>query len=110
LESPLDQQAVNETEQFRSGDSEEDLKSRARANEHGRNERFKDHFEVLVRWGLTVAFWASIALALVWVWHVVAPVDWRWLKDKELEHLQNLITGGVLASLAGDHFKRRLGN
>ncbi|MDP2009168.1 MAG: hypothetical protein Q8K11_03225 [Phenylobacterium sp.] len=108
LEAPLDERSRKETEQFKSGDTEEQLKANSRVNEHGRTERFKDHFESLARIGITVAFGASIVLGVIWVWHIVSPAEWRWLQDKELEHLQNLITGGVLASLASDLFKRRL--
>lgn len=109
LAAPADAQADNETEQFRSGKSADDLAQEARENEHGRSERFKDHFESLARCGITVAFSVALIMGLIWSWHVVAPPSCRWLKEAELDHLQNLITGGVLASVAGDLFRKRLG-
>lgn len=96
METGGDSKAAREERQFAEGKSVEEMGLEARRNEHGRTERFKDHFEKLAQTGLTIAFWAAVAFAAVWCWHVIMPSCLRWLKPEELDHLQNLIAGAAL--------------
>jgi hypothetical protein len=36
------------------------------------------------------------------------PLTWYWLGPDAIGKLQNLITGGIVATLAGGHFKKRM--
>lgn len=55
-----------------------------------------------------VLFVAFGGMALIWVWHIAAPAQWRWLEDVKLDKLQDVLTGGVIASILVDHFRKRL--
>ena len=55
------------------------------------------------------AFLAIMVMGAVWVWHLIAPLKWQWMADGQIDHIQNMVTGGVIAVVVGDHFKRRLG-
>lgn len=101
--------ALLEARQLSSGRSAKELEQEAAENEHGRTESFRDLFDKLVRIGMMLAFAGIIFTGGVWVWHLIAPTSWQWLTDSELDRIQNLVTGGVLAVVVGDHFKRRLG-
>lgn len=91
------------------GLSARDLERESEETEHDRAERFKGHFESIS----ICAIWAiSIVVALfglIWFWHLVTPDSWHWLKDPQIEKLQNIFAGIVLAGMLGDHFKKRLG-
>jgi hypothetical protein len=39
-------------------------------------------------------------LILVWLWHLAAPPQWRWLSADEIGHLQSLIFSGAVSALA----------
>lgn len=100
--------ARSEEQQFRDGKQIRDLAKEASEAEHDCNERFRDYFERLANVGITIAFAGAVVLGAIWLWHLTAPTSWRWLREQDLDHVQNLIAGGVLASLTADHFKRRL--
>lgn len=104
-----DRRAEQEAAQLASGRSTEDLQKEALHNEHARNEEFRDLFNRLVKWGMVIAFLIAMLFSLSWAWHLITPTSWHWLSEEEISHIQNIVTGGVLASLVGDHFKRRLG-
>jgi hypothetical protein len=101
--------ALKEAKQLSSGRSAEELKNDAAEREHNRNEGFRDLFDRLVRTGMYLAFAAIILMGLAWVWHLIMPYKWQWLTEPQIDHIQTLVTGGVLAVVVGDHFKRRLG-
>lgn len=109
LEGDLGDAALKEATQLSSGRSEDELRAEAAENEHNRNENFRDLFNDLVSIGMMCAFVAVLALAAVWVWHLLTPCQLHWLSRDQIDHIQGMITGGVLAALVGDHFKRRLG-
>ncbi|MBN9555722.1 MAG: hypothetical protein J0H61_13805 [Alphaproteobacteria bacterium] len=101
--------ALLEAQQLSSGRSSEELKKDAEQREHDRNQRFRDHFERLVTLGMNAAFIAIMAMGAVWVWHLITPESWQWMTEQQIEHIQGMVTGGVIAVVVGDHFKRRLG-
>lgn len=91
------------------GKSLEELKRQAATNDHKRSEAFRDHFEKIAVAGLWLAAAVFGSFALIWVWHTLAPASCHWLSETQMAKVQNLVTGGVVASLAVGHLKRRLG-
>ncbi|MCR6658025.1 MAG: hypothetical protein NVV72_01280 [Asticcacaulis sp.] len=100
------------------GKSASDLEKEAQEREHNRTQRFRDHFEtmaVVALWGMFVALGV---VAIVWLWHIVSPAQipiwtWatihcHWLTDKQMDTMQNIITGGIIAASLGKHFEKRL--
>jgi hypothetical protein len=104
-----DTASLNEARQLSSGRSLDDLKKESLQREHDRTEDFRDIFDGLVKLGMSIAFLGIIALGVIWVWHLITPESWQWLSHEQIDHIQGMITGGVLAAVVGDHFKRRLG-
>ena len=101
--------APEEAAQLGSGLPSSELRRRAETNEHGRAEKFKDHFEgiaIAALYGIAMVF---TVLGLIWFWHLIVPVDWRWLAADDVSRLQNFVTGGIIATIAGGHIKKRLG-
>ena len=101
--------SLKEAQQLSSGKSTDQLAKEAAANEHNRTEGFRDLFDLLIKIGMVLAFGAIIAFSFTWVWHLITPPTWHWLPAEEIAHIQNLVTGGVLAALVSDHFRKRLG-
>ena len=87
-----------------------DLKSEAEAAEHRRTETFRDHFEKVAIAALWVLFLAMGVIGIVWIWHLITPETSRlhWLSEAQMEKLQDVLTGGLVAGLVADHFKRRM--
>lgn len=102
--------SVKEAQQLSSGRSGEELKEDAERREHARNQGFRDLFEKLVKAGMLGAFGAIMFMGAVWVWHLITPENWQWLSEQQIDHIQGMVTGGVIAVVVGDHFKRRLGS
>jgi len=89
--------------------SSDEIASVQANNEMRRNETFRDHFENVAVCGLWTVAGVVLIVGSVWFWHVIMPEKWHWLSLDGISRLQNILTGGVLASLAGGHMKRRLG-
>lgn len=101
--------APNEAVQLGSGRSSAELRREAENNEHGRTEKFRNHFERIVVIGLYGLAGVFLIVSLIWFWHLVMPEQARWLTPDDISRLQNFVTGGVIATIAGGHVKRRLG-
>ncbi len=95
--------------QLSSGRSEEELKKQALKRDHERAEQFKDHFEEVAIAGLYLMAFGVAAFAVVWTFHTLTPTQWHWLDASQVDRIQNFVTGGVLAGLIADQFRRRLG-
>lgn len=100
---------TQEAKLFSTGLSPEEIQRQFAANEHRRSERFRDHFEILAISALYVAALIFLLVGLAWFYHLLMPVGWHWLNADQVAKLQNVVTGGVLASVAGGHIKKRLG-
>jgi len=103
-----DDQSAKEAKLLASDLDQEEIANLAAANEHKRNEKFRDHFECIAVSALWVAAATILIVAAVWLWHMLMPSSWHWLSKDEIHTLQNLVTGGMIATLATGHFKRRL--
>jgi hypothetical protein len=104
-----DSRSTAEAQQLSSGLSSEEIQRRAEENEAKRTEAFRNHFERLAVVTLYGAWAILMLLGLTWVYHLVASPCWPRLPDAQIDHIQSIITGGILVGLAGGHFKRRLG-
>ncbi|MBK3745654.1 hypothetical protein G3A39_41585 [Paraburkholderia aspalathi] len=93
-----------------SGRSENELKKQSEKNEHDRNEKFRDEFECIAIYGLRLFCFLVAGLIVVWFWHVVMPSDSHWLTTDQFAKIQSLATGGIIASIAAGHVKKRLGS
>lgn len=90
------------------GLSSAEIKARAEANEANRNEQFRNHFEKIAicsLWGFYILF---AMLVLTWFWHILSPERAHWLTSEQITKVQALATGGILATIAAGHLKKRL--
>lgn len=100
---------TQEAQLLSQGLPESEISRQAAASEHRRNEQFRDHFEKIAISGLYLAALVFLTVGLTWFYHLLMPESWHWLNADQVAKLQNLITGGILASIAGGHIKKRLG-
>jgi len=108
LDDASDQKAIEESKQFGSGKTEEQLKKETRENEHNRTERFRGHFNsitIMALWAMAIGV---LAFALTWSLHVILPENFHWLTTEQVARIQNVFTGGVLAGLIADQFRKRV--
>lgn len=103
-----DLRSADEAKQLTSGLSSEAIKKKAAEKEAGRTERFRDHFEGLAIVTLYIVWAILIAVGLAWVYHLFAPLEWYRLPDAQVKQLHSIVTGGILAGMAGGHLKKRL--
>jgi hypothetical protein len=90
------------------GLSPDEIQARAEANEADRNEQFRNHFEKIAicsLWGFYALF---VLLVLTWFWHTLSPECVHWLTSEQISKVQALATGGILATIAAGHLKKRL--
>lgn len=95
---------------FSEGRSETALRKKSAENEHDRTEKFRDEFEKMAIWGLKIFGVVIAALIGSWIWHLVMPIHSHWLTGDQLAKIQTLATGGIVASIAAGHVKKRLGS
>lgn len=100
--------AWKEAEQLSKNKAPEELQAEAAELEHGRNQIFRNHFERLAIASLYVSSIAVAAVGGVWLWHMAMPQRWRWLPISDVQHLQSIMTAGLLVGVVGNHFKKRL--
>lgn len=103
-----DRRSAAEAQQFATGLPLDQLKKKAEENEASRTEKFRDHFEGLAICTLYLVWLVLIAIGAAWVYHLLAPPHWPRLPDEQVRQLQSVVTGGVLAGIAGGHFKKRI--
>lgn len=90
------------------GLSSDELRREAEKNDHKRNENFLNHFEFIAIGGLWIAAFSFLIVGVTWLYHLLTPECWHWLDADHLAKLQNIVTGGVLTSVAAGHLKKRL--
>ncbi len=76
--------------------------------EDGRTEIFRKHFEGIALVGMYITAVGFGLSALIWGWHILTPVALHWLDEGSIGTIQAILTGGVLASVASGHFKKRM--
>lgn len=112
-----DDNATKEVHQLSRGLDLRDLKKEAEEADHHRSEHFKDHFERVAIFALWTLYSGFAALGFVWLLNAILPappLHWwwgmaSWLSDDQMNKVQGVLTGGAIAGLVADHFKRRLG-
>lgn len=97
-----------EAKQLSRGLPRRDLKLEADEADHDRSQKFKNHFEKMAVVTVWILFFGFMGVGGVWFFHLVAPA-YGWLKPDQLDKLQGLLTGGVIAGLVADHVKKRMG-
>ena len=101
--------SAKESDQIGSAKTLKELEKEALGNEHTRKEKFKDHLEKIIVCGMYFISLGAAIFAAIWGWHMTTPNSWQWLEPAQLDRIQNLVTGGVLASLITNQFQNRLG-
>ena len=104
-----DDSGTREARSLAQGKTADELKEQAAKSEHDRSERFRDHFERIAICCLWIVFGIFVLVGLTWIWHLLMPACAHWLSVDQVQKLQNIVTGGLLVSIAGGHLKRRLG-
>jgi hypothetical protein len=87
------------------GKTREQLREEA---EHGRTERFRNHFEYIALAALWLLAGGLGVLTLIWTWHLATPDCMRWLSKEDLWTIQTIITAGAFLGIATSHFKKRM--
>ena len=108
-DSALIEQAIAEEEFLSRNSAPEELQKDAERQEHHRNQRFRHQFEYIAICALWLAAIAIVSVGAIWLWHMTAPSNLRWLSGEDVSHLQSIVTAGLLVGVIGNHFKKRLG-
>ena len=91
--------------------AEQRLEGESKKNEHSRKERLRNLTFTLVHRFMIVIFVVVIAAIITLVIHHMAPTEWRWLSDSDLETLQTAVFSGaifVAFNSFGAYLKERL--
>ncbi|PHQ72399.1 MAG: hypothetical protein COB93_00210 [Sneathiella sp.] len=104
LEVSSDSRANKEAVAF----ANDNLEIQAQKSKHRRHEQTMDMFAK----GFKCIFWAAIvcilAVAFVWVWHLIAPDNWHFVSPERLEKINQTLFGGVISSLVTGYAKNHL--
>lgn len=104
----MDEKATREVEQLSGEKSQEEIRREALAAEAKRSERFREHFERLATLSLYLTWTAITAVACVWLCHLLTPEAYHWLSESQVEQIQAVLTGGVVAGVAVGHLRKKL--
>lgn len=101
-----DDKADLEANLLGAGSDESEIRKRALHDDYDRAKIFKNHFERVSIGVLYVAAIGLLSMAITWIVHVIAPQH-GWLSHDQIDTVQNLLTGGILAGAFADHFRKR---
>ncbi|MEL6380098.1 MAG: hypothetical protein AAGK25_02015 [Pseudomonadota bacterium] len=73
-----------------------------------RNERLQRALNSVLILALIVFALLTLAFGICWAWHIVMPESSHWLTERQIATVQNFFTGGILASVLSDQFKKYL--
>ncbi len=76
--------------------------------DHERDERFRDAANTSLIWAFRGIVAAISVMGLIWFYHLVSPLYWQWLSERQVVKLQNLLTGGIITSILVKYFESRL--
>lgn len=99
---------IEEAKQYSEGLSLEEIQRKSEENEHHRSEKFRDNFEKVAIIFLWVLGSILVLVFVTWFYHILAPTRYHWLNTDQLDKLQSIATGGILASIATGHIRRRI--
>jgi hypothetical protein len=99
--------ADNEALDLGSGKTKQELAAQANEREHARSQKFKDHFEMIAIVGLWLAAVCVFVIGVALAMHMLIPEHRHWLSGEQIASLKGLFTGGLLAGLMTNHFKKR---
>jgi hypothetical protein len=100
--------ADKEAKQLSRGLKDRDLERECKLNEHDRDQKFRKHFEFLSIFAMYALFGVMGFLGAIWLYHIVMPDKCKWLTCDQVTIIQDILTGGIIAGLLADHFKKRL--
>ncbi len=103
-----DKRGTAESKQLSSGKSANEIKTEAEQAEADRTEKFRNHFECLAIITLYIVWVSIVIVGLTWLYHLIAPPCWPRLPDEQVGNIQAIVTGGIIAGIAGGHMKKRL--
>ena len=103
-----DDMSDSEAQQLSKNKSADDLRKEAEKSEFKRNEGFKQHFGIITVVALYAMALGVLLFGFTWAWHILAPHCMHWLEPDELGRIQSIVTGGVLAGLIADQFRKRM--
>lgn len=97
-----DDKAEQEAASIGNGSLEED----AAKKEHGRDQRFKEHFSCAA----LIIMWLSLTIvslmAFIWAYHFLTP--WHFLDHTQVDKIQSMLFSGIIASVAQTYIKKRI--
>lgn len=88
--------------------SNTDLDSDGKKQEHGRHQRFQDNANRVALGLLWAVAIFSLVGMIVYVWHLVAPTCWHWVKADELSTIRTLLTGVLFSSAMTGYVNKRM--
>jgi len=100
---------IQEANLVNRGATEAEWRADAEQREHHRNQKFRDNFERIAILSLWATFLVALAIGVTWFYHLLTPEKYHFLNPEQISKLQNIVTGGILASIASGHIKKRLG-
>jgi hypothetical protein len=81
----------------------------AEENEHNRDQRFKEQFEIISLVAMWVLAAGMFIAAAIWFYHLVTPYSWPRLCQDQIDDIQSLLTGGLIVGILANHFQKRIG-
>lgn len=99
---------VKEAKQLASGKESRDLKREATEKDHDRQQKFLDVFENVLISGLIMGAALIALMAIVLVYHLSAPLNWRFLDPEDVNRIKDILSGGLFVTLISDQAKKRL--
>ncbi|MEM8985887.1 MAG: hypothetical protein AAGC95_04110 [Pseudomonadota bacterium] len=89
----LEEAAVGEQQQL------PDLTNDAQQSEHYRREKIRNHIGHASLLGVWLAWSIGVVAVVIWTWHLLAPSEWRYLEDVQIDRLESILFGVVITAL-----------
>ena len=89
-------------------EQQQELDARSHAREHTRKEELRDLFALGVRWVLQLVFVLIGAALICLAWHYLAPPEWGWMPEDNMETITTALFSGTLFGFLGLYVRDRI--
>ncbi len=95
--------AVEEFEVFSDKNSRE---KESKRKAHQRGESIKDILHICAQFALTIVAGLLIIGVIIWAWHILTPLYLQWLTMDQINEIQKIMSGALLAIVVSDYAKK----
>jgi hypothetical protein len=83
-----------------------DNRAQAEAGEFKRTESQKNVWNFALIWSVRVAVLLFLSVLAIRAFHMIAPHNWEWLDEKDLQEIDKIVFSGTIGGFIGNYLRK----